>query len=60
MLQTDYPDENLHLAENRIKCLQELCTNLQGAEGLIQGNRSDGTDDDRFSVPTQGVLQDAG
>lgn len=37
-----------------------MCTDLQSAEGLIQSNRSDGADDDCFSVPTQGVLQDAG
>lgn len=27
-------------------------TNLQSAEGLIQSDRSNGADDDRFSVPT--------
>lgn len=35
-------------------------TNLQSAERLIQSGRSDGADDDRFSVPPKGVLQDAG
>lgn len=46
----------LHLAEP----IKHEGTNLQGAEGLIKGNRGDGADDDRFSVPTQGVLQNAG
>lgn len=35
-------------------------TDLQSAQGLIQRNRSDGADDDRFSVASQGVLQNAG
>ena len=37
-----------------------MCANLQSAEGLIQSDRCDGADNDGFSVPTQGVLQDAG
>lgn len=35
-------------------------TNLQSAEGLLQRNGRDGADDDRFSIASQGVLQDAG
>lgn len=35
-------------------------TDLKSAKCLIQSDRSNSADDDSFSVPTQGVLQDAG
>lgn len=30
----------------------EILTNLQGTEGLIQSDRSNGADDDSFSIST--------